>query len=270
MINRQTKSAVCIGINDYTGTANDLRGCINDAHDWADHLGERGYEVTRLLDDQATHDGILGALETLISAAGPGDSAVLTYSGHGTWIPDNGELDESDNRDEALAVHDGLIIDDEIRGMLRKLDPEATLTIISDSCHSGSVTRAYLMDAAGRARSDAASNPPVPRFLPPENDRDALAALMLPVRRRAFYPETEMNHVLLTGCNAMEYSYDAYFNGRYNGAMTYFALELLRGNPEQSWSELHVALRQLLPSTQYPQSPQLEGSEANKNRPVFG
>ncbi len=27
--------ALCIGINDYPGTQNDLSGCVNDAQDWA-------------------------------------------------------------------------------------------------------------------------------------------------------------------------------------------------------------------------------------------
>ena len=29
------KKALCIGINDYPGTGMDLRGCVNDADDWA-------------------------------------------------------------------------------------------------------------------------------------------------------------------------------------------------------------------------------------------
>ena len=86
---------------------------------------------------------------------------------------------------------------------------------------------------------------------------------------RAFYPESSMNHMLLSGCNALEYSYDAFFNGRSNGAMTFFAIQLIRSDPGRTWADLHKALRKLLPSTQYPQCPQLEGSEANKSRPIF-
>jgi len=29
------KLALCIGINDYPGTVNDLSGCVNDAQDWS-------------------------------------------------------------------------------------------------------------------------------------------------------------------------------------------------------------------------------------------
>eukprot|EP01129_Flabellula_baltica_P000862 TRINITY_DN107_c0_g1_i2.p1 TRINITY_DN107_c0_g1~~TRINITY_DN107_c0_g1_i2.p1 ORF type:complete len:138 (-),score=18.02 TRINITY_DN107_c0_g1_i2:34-447(-) len=34
------KIALCVGINDYPGQHNDLHGCVNDAHDWADLLQE--------------------------------------------------------------------------------------------------------------------------------------------------------------------------------------------------------------------------------------
>ncbi|MCP4901168.1 MAG: caspase family protein [bacterium] len=265
-----TKHAVCIGINDYTGTANDLRGCVNDAEDWAALLSSQySFETALMLDDQATHDGVLGALADLVDSTGPGDLAAFTYSGHGTWVFDQGEPDESDNRDEALAVFDGNIIDDEMRAVLTGVHPEASLSIICDSCHSGGVTRAALANALSHARTAEVLNPPVPRFLPPEDDVDALAAFMLPVRKRAFYPESSMNHVLLTGCNALEYSYDAFFNGRNNGAMSFFTTQLIYTNPQQTWAELHAALRRLLPSTQYPQSPQLEGTDGYKSRPIF-
>jgi hypothetical protein len=267
---KESKRAVCVGINDYQGVANDLNGCVNDANDWANLLETKfGYETRMILDAEATCEEVKGALNELIVTARPGDSLVFTYSGHGTWVPDQGEEEESDNRDEALAVYDGIIIDDEIRNILVQLDTDVSLAIISDSCHSGSVTRSFLRNSANRARADENQDPRIPRFLPPEKDVDALKALMLPVRRRAFYPESSMNHVLLSGCNAMEYSYDATFGGRSNGAMSYFAMQLIQADPKRSWRELHTALRELLPSTRYPQSPQLEGSDTVKDLMVF-
>ena len=47
-----SKRAVCVGINDYRGTANDLKGCVNDANDWSDILSQQfGYDTQLLLDD---------------------------------------------------------------------------------------------------------------------------------------------------------------------------------------------------------------------------
>ena len=96
-----SKKALCIGINDYPGTQNDLSGCVNDATDWAAALAARGFAVTKLIDAQATKAAMVAAMSSLISGAAKGDTVVVTYSGHGTWAPDkNG--DEPDGRDEAL------------------------------------------------------------------------------------------------------------------------------------------------------------------------
>ncbi len=266
------KRAVCIGINDYPGTFNDLNGCVNDANDWADLLrNEFSFaeeNVKLLLDGEATKSNILSALGDLVTGAKPEDVVVFTYSGHGTWVYDQGERDESDNRDEAICAHDENVLDDELREIIRRIDPEAHLTVISDSCHSGSVTRAMLARAHDQDEA-AAENAPKPRFMPPVADTDALMCELIPIRRRVLYPESGMPEVLLTGCNATEYSYDAFIGGRYNGAMTAMAIRLIKSDPSGGYRDFFKELRKILPTTRYPQSPQLEGSDANKDRPLF-
>ena len=78
------KRALCIGINDYPGTGSDLSGCVNDAKDWAGMLTGRGFEVTTMLDKDATKAKIASAMTEVVKGAGYGDLAVITYSGHGT------------------------------------------------------------------------------------------------------------------------------------------------------------------------------------------
>ena len=109
------KRALCIGINNYPGTQMDLAGCVNDANDWADELGARGFTVARLLDAQATKAAMLAAMRELIGKGVAGDTLVITFSGHGTYVPDaNG--DESDGLDEGLCPYDlktgGAVIDE--------------------------------------------------------------------------------------------------------------------------------------------------------------
>ena len=82
------KHALCIGINDYPGTENDLTGCVNDAHDWAAVLGNRGFTVNLLLDAAATKVAMVTAMVQTIANARSGELVVFTYSGHGTWVPD--------------------------------------------------------------------------------------------------------------------------------------------------------------------------------------
>lgn len=271
MANEITKRAICIGINDYPGTYNDLSGCVNDANDWAGLLRTDfgfGDNVTLLTNANATRDKILSALGDLVKDAKSKDVIVFTYSGHGTWVYDQGERDESDNRDEAICAHDSNILDDELRDIIRQINQDAHLTVISDSCHSGSVTRLMLRRTYDRDK-EAAENAPKPRYMPPVDEIDSVRTSMVPIRRRLLYPESDMSEVLLTGCNATEYSFDAYINGRYNGAMTAMAISLIKSNPAQTYLEFYKKLRQLLPSPRYAQSPQLEGSDVNKKRALF-
>ena len=77
------KWALCIGVSDYAGTANDLNYCDEDARDWANFLTSKGYHVVTLLDMQATADNIEAKINELLSNEDADDYVVFTYSGHG-------------------------------------------------------------------------------------------------------------------------------------------------------------------------------------------
>ena len=151
------KRALCVGINDYPGTDSDLSGCVNDANDWAEVLNARGYEVTRLLDGQATRQALVEALTNLVSTARAGDSLVFTFSGHGSWLPDD-DGDEPDGRDEMLCPYDinnqQYLMDDDLAKIFSQKPKDVLLYFISDSCHSGSVAR-YAADPLGVRQQDA-------------------------------------------------------------------------------------------------------------------
>lgn len=78
------KYALVIGISDYSGTANDLTYCDDDATDWKARLQTEGYTVTSLLNTAATKSAIQSALKTLASKAIAGNEITLVYSGHGS------------------------------------------------------------------------------------------------------------------------------------------------------------------------------------------
>jgi metacaspase-1 len=244
------KRAVCIGINNYPGIFNDLKGCVNDAKDWSVLLQGLGFETSIMLDAQATRANVKAALQNLVELTRAGDIAVFTYSGHGTQVADPSD-DEADTYDEAICAYDGNIIDDELRVILERLHPQATLVVISDSCFSGSVTR-------------LAPEPAIPRFIPPT----VSTAGMVP-KRSFLMPESDMPEILITGCTDSEYSYDAEFDGRPNGAMTASAIRVIMQNPDVTYRQFHAGLRSILPSNEYPQTPQLEGSNTNKDRKIF-
>ncbi len=261
-----SKKALCIGINDYPGTANDLSGCINDANDWATELAKQGFTVDKLLDANATKAAMVAAIGGIIEGATKGDSLIITYSGHGTWVPDSSG-DEPDGRDEALCPHDltskGALLDDEIHALFARRAAGVRIVLISDSCHSGSVTRGSEEDV----------DPGVPRirFMPPEawmSKKNRPPASLRSAATRSGFSRSG-GDLLLAGCLDTEYSYDTRFNGRANGAFTYYALKALREAKPTTYEKWFKAIRAYLPSTRLPQTPQIFGTKTARNFKIF-
>lgn len=250
------KSAICIGINNYGGS-NNLNGCLNDANGWFDILSNFGFDAELILDSQATRDYILRRLKNVISFSSYGDVIVMTYSGHGTQVPDqNG--DEYDLLDEALYVYDGILRDDSLREILDPIQNGVAVYIIIDACFSGTSTR------FANPFSESAK----PRFIKLESTPKLTPELK---RTGKFLQEFQMKELLLTGSNDSEYSYDAYFDEKYYGAMSYNAFEVIKENPfGLTWEDFYVELRKRLPSYDYPQTPQLEGNSSLKKMLMWG
>lgn len=258
------KRSLHIGINDYPGTGNDLSGCVNDANDWKRTMEDSGFETTSLLDGQATKSNMHEAISKIVGDTGRDDIAVITYSGHGTWVPDEDD-DEVDGRDEALCPYDisqgQILTDDELYEIFGGRKWGARIIFISDSCHSGTVAKVCNV-ILGNERD--LRNAPKIRFLAPEvyiKGNEKLLKKALRVENVKARGKIRAASVLLSGCKDDEYSYDAWFNGRPNGAFTYVALQALKGLAETAtYRDWHRKIREILPHVNYPQTPQLSGS----------
>ena len=268
------KKALCVGINDYPGEGSDLNGCVNDAKAWAALLVEKyGFAsagVKVLLDAQATRANVIAGLKALLTGAKSGDVLVFTNSSHGTYVADTSGDEPA--YDEALCPYDcdqNLIVDDELRELFTDLKKGASLTVISDSCHAGTVTRAAVAENLPGLRTPDDRRV---RFLNPALIGRPILANPWAARAkgRTKYPQSRMKEVLLSGCTASEYSYDALIGGRYHGAMTYYALQAIRdAGYAITFAQLRSRLLYLLEEAGYPQHPQLEGSTAHKKKSVF-
>jgi len=276
-------TALCIGINNYPGTHMDLQGCINDANDWAAELSSRGFAVTKLIDAQATKAAMSKAFKAIVGGAKKGDTTVITFSGHGTYVPDlNG--DEVDGLDEGLCPYDlqtggAALLDDEIHAIFSSRAAGVRLVLISDSCHSGTVTRA----AAADPDSDDVPRPrfmPMGNWLPPEKLPRGLSGtpvMMVPIVSGVSAFTNVMSRVagdlLLSGCKEgpNNFSYDAHFKGRPSGAFTYYALKALKTlKAGATYADWHAAINPTyLPSATYAQSPQLVGTATARKRKIF-
>jgi len=268
------KRALCIGINDYPGTESDLAGCVNDVHDWAEALQIGGFTVQKLLNRQASGRAIRGSIRKLVSGAKRRDSIVIQYSGHGSFVPDL-DGDEADGTDECLCPYDvktkGPITDDELFELLRPQESGVKVLMISDSCHSGTVARLAPLARLPITDGKDAFQRRV-RFLPPSVYLPKRETAKLGVRRavRPSSPPGRYAALLMAGCQDTEYSYDAYFRGRPNGAFTYAALRALASLPSNAtYSDWFRKIRRMLPSQEYPQTPNLYGSSVMKRWKVF-
>ena len=97
-----------------------------------------------------------------------------------------------------------------------------------------------------------------------EKYNPALASGALKATTRQKYPA-----VLFAACRDTEYSYDAQFGGVPAGAFTYCAIKALAAQNPKTPADFQMAIRNYLPSRQYPQSPQLYASASSKRGPMF-
>lgn len=259
-----------MGINDYPGEGNDLNGCINDANDWAglltEHFDFPGSDVKIMLDSEATKANVLSGIRDLVAGAQAGDVLVFTNSSHGSYVADtNGD---EPKYDEILCPYDiaeNVIKDDELRELFAGLPEGISLTVISDSCFSGTVTRAAPLRGVTDDRRVRFLNPRVRggEELSPEELNRARS------KRPEKYPESGMKEVLLSAASDRQYATDAYIEGGYHGAMTYFAIQIIRdANYDITYAELVERLRDLI-AADYSQDPQLEGTDENKRKRIF-
>jgi hypothetical protein len=166
------KRALLIGINDYSasrlkaerGTPGErdwpnLDGTINDVRLMGDLIqslyGFKAADVITLTDQAATREAILGQLGRLVATAKKNDVVFFYYSGHGSQVR-NSRSAEKDKLDESLVPADSRrgaadIRDKELRDRFNQLlDRGVRLTVVLDTCHSGSGARG--LDGGLRAR----------------------------------------------------------------------------------------------------------------------
>lgn len=221
------RRALCIGINAYP-PGSELFGCVADAQAWGSQLESVGFEVTTLLDAQATRVNILQGIFDLVSHSAAGDVLVVQYAGHGTYVDDlDGDEKEEGNaeklHDEALCPVDfqdgNLIIDDDLGEIFDLLPEGVNLTAFFDSCHSGDGTRllpslsATVVDGAGRAADHGRRA----RFLVPDEATTANFRLRrgTPVNGG---PRANARELLFSACKPDEVAYETGGHGDFTVA----------------------------------------------------
>lgn len=148
------KRALLVGVSKYKMHWAPIHGS-EDVALLAPELKKQCFKVTTLTNEQATHDGIINALNTLKKQIKKGDIVYIHFSTHGQPVEDYSR-DEKDKWDEAIVPYDAgsryseayngdkHIIDDVINKYVSqirtKLGPKGALYVVMDACHAGSLS----------------------------------------------------------------------------------------------------------------------------------
>ena len=255
----------------YGGWTGPLAACEFDANDMASIAAHKGMKSTVLLTKKATRANMLAAMRAAAETLKSGDLFFLTYSGHGGQVPDvTGE--EVDKKDETWCLFDGQLIDDELYAELGRFASGVRVLVLSDSCHSGTVTREVppmsespsnqrpkLMPDAVAMRTyrehksfydklqrDVAKAAGSDRMVDPDT---ALAQVAVSGRLSAIVRRFRARVILISGCQDNQTSMD----GEHNGAFTEQLLRVWNnGAFVGNYASFHARIRARMPPTQTP------------------
>lgn len=136
-----------IGVNEvdqnhYQGLQN-LRAAVKDANDMHELATQvYGYNaLNKLLNQDATSTNVLTAIATAAEVCQENDIFLITYSGHGGLLDNIPGPNDTELVDQTWCLYDRQLIDDELYVSFSKFRPNVRILIISDSCHSGTVSK---------------------------------------------------------------------------------------------------------------------------------
>lgn len=267
-----------IGINlvnpaAYGGWDGPLAACEFDARDMAALARSKGMLPTVLMTKKATRAATLAALRKAATTLKSGDFYFISYSGHGGQVPDTNR-DEPDRKDETWCLFDGQLIDDELYLQLSRFAAGVRIVVLSDSCHSGSVTRertppppppgqrSKLMPEAVARRvynenkafydglqADVAKAAGKKAPVDPDAALAALAHTGAAAQAASLVGTLKAAVVLVSGCQDNQTSMD----GENNGAFTEQLLKVWNhGAFVGSYGSFHARIRAKLPASQSP------------------
>ena len=288
MINNTTsrnRRALLVGVNKYPNLPDfsQLRGCVNDVTAMKQTLETSFHfppeNITVLCDERATAKGIRDAMDRLVLDCGPDDIVVFHYSGHGSQMPALG--DKPRGYDESIMPYDSGrmnptwpkqvppcdIRDTDIQEWLGRLTKKTSnVTLIFDSCHSGSITRMQDDDDEGTRLRWIEPDPL------PTNARAACGHPDLkgePVGASGWLVTSE-KYVLLAACAAEQGAYELDAPGDEttvrHGAFTYFLTQEISHATENTYQDVWDMVAVKVNNRFQKQTPQLEGA---RNRRIF-
>lgn len=279
------KHALLIGIQRYRHLV-DLDGPHNDVVDFGlllmDQFGfpDDDQHVKAYFEGEITRQEIFEAFEDLCARVGRDDTVVIFYAGHGSQlVGPNGETVEtlvpSDSGrpgDDGEGPENRDILDTEIDGWIARLNEKTPhVTLIFDSCHSGSVTRDALGPGVRQVPPDRLERRPdaVPRPLAARTGQTqsepATRSLTSSVSRAAGSAMgrifTHRSALVLAACRAEETAKERQVGTTPHGAFSYELIRALKKVPEgATWRGVFETAAARVAARYVSQHPQIEGN----------
>jgi hypothetical protein len=278
------RKALLVGINKYHKRPDwQLNGCENDVvamhHVLVDKFEFTNKGVCVLTDEEATRSNIVNGIRAMITNSKPGDELVYYHSGHGSQVRDMDGDELSDRMDECLISYDhdwkNPLTDDKLAVEFKKLPKGVNLTVIVDTCHSGTMTR----EAKLVVSDTGVMKPRAGRYIePPASIRLRAYNEELPVRTFAARADNNFNnqrHLLVAACQENQVSEEAAVGqggSAMRGIFTFTLEHVLTKefNRHITWMDVFDRVEDLIASAGYGQKPNILGMPSLKSRPVFG
>ncbi|MGO4908745.1 caspase domain-containing protein [Pseudorhodobacter sp. W20_MBD10_FR17] len=268
--------ALLVGVSDYEFLDADLKGPEFDVALMAQTLAARGVSPDHITSLSSAKDAtglprkaeILAAMDRLAATAGPEDTVVFYFSGHGSQAPDTSG-DEQGGADEillpmdakgwkgAIAQVENALLDDELAAWAKRITATgAKLVGIIDACHSGTSFRA--VSGIGIARVLPPELLGIPDDMPsqPLTQSDDMSGDF------AFLYSSQPDQ------RSFEYPLGTGADQRWHGAFTLALTQTLGDAPQASWRQVLVATRDRMTQGSARQEPDGEGPMLDA--PVFG
>ncbi|HEY0152213.1 MAG TPA: caspase family protein [Longimicrobium sp.] len=131
-------TAIHIGVNQPASKRQD-RLSLSEGYAWklAELSHQAGYRAIHLLcGAEATRDAVQGLLSAAARALEPGHTLFVSFSGHGSQVPD-ANRDERDGLDETWCLYDADLLDDDLMDVWREAAAGSRVLVVSESCFAG-------------------------------------------------------------------------------------------------------------------------------------